>query len=157
MPHILIVCTANICRSPVGEALLRQKLQEQGLQNWKVSSAGTWAMDGRRAAEFSQQLMAEKGLDITEHRSRNIIADTLVDVDLVLCMEAGHAEALRAEFPALAHKIFMITEMRGRKYSVNDPYGGPLETYQQMVQELDEILTEGLPRIITLAQQESEK
>lgn len=156
MPHILIVCTANICRSPVGEALLRQKLQEQGLHNWKVSSAGTWAMDGRRAAEFSQQLMAEKGLDITEHRSRNIIADTLVDVDLVLCMEAGHAEALRAEFPALAHKIFMITEMRGRKYSVNDPYGGPLETYQQMVQELDEILTQGLPRIITLAQQESE-
>lgn len=156
MPHILIVCTANICRSPVGEALLRQKLQEQGLSNWQVSSAGTWAMDGRRAAEFSQQLMAERGMDITTHRSRNITADTLTDVDLVLCMEAGHAEALRAEFPALAHKIFMITEMRGRKYSVNDPYGGPLETYQQMVQELDDILTQGLPRIITLVQQESE-
>lgn len=156
MPHILIVCTANICRSPVGEALLRQKLQGQGLPNWQVSSAGTWAMDGRRAAEFSQKLMAERGLDITMHRSRNITADTLTGVDLVLCMEAGHAEALRAEFPALAHKIFMITEMRGRKYSVNDPYGGPLETYQQMVQELDEILTLGLPHIITLVQQKSE-
>jgi protein-tyrosine phosphatase len=157
MPHILIVCTANICRSPVGEALLRQKLQEQGLQDWVVSSAGTWAMDGRRAAEFSQQLMTERGLDITAHRSRNITADTLAGVDLVLCMETGHAEALRAEFPSQAHKIFMITEMRGRKYSVNDPYGGPLETYQQMVHELDEIITLGLPRIITLVRQESEQ
>ena len=157
MPHILIVCTANICRSPVGEALLRQKLQEQGLHDWVVSSAGTWAMDGRRAAEFSQQLMTERGLDITAHRSRNITADTLAGVDLVLCMETGHAEALRAEFPSQAHKIFMITEMRGRKYSVNDPYGGPLETYQQMVHELDEIITLGLPRIITLVRQESEQ
>lgn len=152
MPHIMVVCTANICRSPVGEALLREKLKARGYGGWRISSGGTWAQDGRRAAEFSQQLMNEQGVDISGHRSRNITGEMLQDVDLVLCMESGHAEALRAEFPALARKIFLLTEMRGRKYNINDPYGGPLTTYQQMVKEVDEVLELGLPRIIELAE-----
>lgn len=154
MPHIMVVCTANICRSPVGAALLREKLKIRGYGDWKVSSGGTWAQDGRKAAEFSQQLLAEQGLDISGHRSRNITSEMLTDVDLVLCMESGHAEALRAEFPALAHKIYLLTEMRGRKYNINDPYGGPLNTYQQMVKEVDEVLELGMPRIVALAQGE---
>ncbi|MBP8002854.1 MAG: low molecular weight protein arginine phosphatase [Chloroflexi bacterium] len=152
MPHILIVCTANICRSPVGEALLQEKLRSNGYEGWTVASAGTWAQDGRRAAEFSQLLMSERELDISGHRSRNITTEILADADLVLCMESGHAEALRAEFPAQASKIYLLTEMRGRKYSINDPYGGPLETYQQMVQELSEVIEAGFPRIVELGQ-----
>ena len=154
MPHIMVVCTANICRSPVGAALLQEKLKARGHADWQVSSAGTWAQDGRRAAEFSQQLMGEQGLDIAGHRSRNMTGEMLTDVDLVLCMESGHAEALRAEFPSQAHKIFMLTEMRGRKYNINDPYGGPLSTYQQMVKEVDEVLALGMARIVALAQGE---
>ncbi|MCL4867925.1 MAG: low molecular weight protein arginine phosphatase [Anaerolineae bacterium] len=151
MPHILIICTANICRSPVGEALLRQKLHALGYTDWRVSSAGTWAVNGRAAAEFSQQLMKEQRLDLSTHRSRMITGEMLAESDLVLCMESGHAEALRVEFPSQAHKVFMLTEMRGRKYNINDPYGGPLETYQQMVQELDNVLDAGLPQIVELA------
>ena len=45
-------------------------------------------------------------------------------------MEDGHAEALRAEFPAQAHKVFMLTEMIGRNYNIPDPYGGPAYEYQ---------------------------
>jgi protein-tyrosine phosphatase len=152
MPLILIICTANICRSPVGEALLREKLTALGHHDWVVASAGTWAQDGRRAADFSQQLMGQRGLDIRSHRSRTITEKMLAEADLVLCMEAGHAEALRAEFPSQAHKVYMITEMRGRKYNINDPYGGPLDTYQQMVKELDEVIESGLPRIVELVQ-----
>ncbi|MBK9049456.1 MAG: low molecular weight protein arginine phosphatase [Chloroflexi bacterium] len=152
MPLILIICTANICRSPVGEALLREKLTALGHQDWVVASAGTWAQDGRRAAEFSQQLMGQRGLDIRSHRSRTITEEMLAEADLVLCMEAGHAEALRAEFPSQAPKVYMMTEMRGRKYNINDPYGGPLDTYQQMVKELDEVIESGLPRIVELVQ-----
>ncbi len=151
MPYILIVCTANVCRSPVAEALLRDRLTKMGLDEWEVGSAGTWAYPGQSAAEFSIQLMGEQGLDIEKHTSR-IVADNLLSTtDLVLCMEIGHAEALRAEFPKERHKIYLLTEMSDRHYSVEDPYGGPLKAYQGMVAEVATLIDEGMPRIIDLA------
>lgn len=151
MPTILIVCTANVCRSPVAEALLRNRLTKMGLDEWEVGSAGTWAYPGQRAAEFSIQLMGEQGLDIEQHASRMVADSLLSTTDLVLCMEIGHAEALRAEFPKERHKIYLLTEMSDRHYSVKDPYGGPLEAYQGMVAEVATLIDEGMPRIIDLA------
>ena len=52
MAHIMVVCTANICRSPVAETLLRDRLEKEGLADWEVSSAGTWAETGQRAVEM---------------------------------------------------------------------------------------------------------
>ncbi|RMH00795.1 MAG: low molecular weight protein arginine phosphatase [Chloroflexi bacterium] len=151
MPHILIVCTANICRSPVGEALLRDRLQKRGLHDWAVSSAGTWAKQVRGASQYSIQLMAEQGLDISAHQAQMVTAEHLADADLVLCMEVGHAEALKIEFPEYAEKIYLLSEMIGRRFSINDPYGGEIEDYRIMVAELTEIIDEGLDRIIELA------
>ena len=156
MPHIVVVCTANICRSPVGEAVLRQRLAEQesaaGQEvRWMISSAGTWADRGQAASTFSVELMAEQGLDISEHGSQPVDKALLNDSDLLLCMETGHAEALRAEFPRQAYKIYLLSEMAGPAYSVSDPYGGPRVDYQRMVGEVSELIDAGLPRIIELA------
>ena len=95
------------------------------------------------------------GLDIGDHVSRMVEEPYLREADLVLCMESGHAEALRAEFPAQAHKVFMITEMSGQVYSVYDPYGEPLISYQRMAAELAGIIDSGLDRIIELAEENS--
>lgn len=151
MANILLVCTANICRSPVAEALLREYLQNMGLE-WDVNSAGTWAEPGQSASAFGVELMAEQGLDISRHTSKGVDGPLLSESDLVLCMESGHAEALRAEFPCFAHKIYMLTEMSDRRYSVPDPYGGPRKAYERMVGELTGLIETGLPRIIELAQ-----
>jgi protein-tyrosine-phosphatase len=152
MPNILVVCTANICRSPVGEVVLRDRLNKQGLTDWKVASAGTWAEPDRNAAAFSRQLMAAQGFDLEGHRSRMVSEENLAAADLVLVMETGHAEALRAEFPQYANKVYLLSEMAGPRYSVTDPYGGPLEAYQEMVAELTTLIEKGLPRIMQLAQ-----
>lgn len=151
MAHILVVCTANICRSPVGEALLRDRLQKRGLVNWTVSSAGTWAHWVRGASQFSVELMAEQGLDISGHRARMIDESLLAQADLILCMEASHLEALQIEFPAYADKIYLFSEMIGLRFSVDDPYGEPLHRYQQMADELTTLVDDGLDRIIELA------
>ncbi len=158
MPHILIVCTANICRSPVGEAMLRERLQQQSHNsNWQVSSAGTWAQVKRGASRNSVQVAAERGLDISQHQAEMIEVHHLQKADLVLCMESGHVEALRAEFPIYAGKIFLMSEMVGREYSINDPYGGPLEAYQTMANELEGILDQGFEKITTLAEANAAK
>lgn len=156
MPNILIVCTANVCRSPVGEAVLRQRLQaRQGADGaqpqWRVSSAGTWAARGQAASAYSVELMAEQGLDISQHESRPVDEAIMDSADLVLCMETGHAEGLRVEFPRQAYKVYPLTEMAGAVYSVSDPYGGPRSEYQRMVAEVTGLVDAGLPRIVELA------
>lgn len=150
MPEIIAVCTANICRSPVVEAVLRDKLTTEGLGEWRVRSAGTWAQNGQAASIYSREILAERGLDISNHASQVITEELLSEADLVLCLETGHAEALRAEFPLHAAKIFLLTEMVGHRYSISDPYGGPRFAYVRMIDDVTKIIENGLPRIIEL-------
>lgn len=152
MAHILVVCTANICRSPVGAALLRDRLAKRGLGEWVVSSAGTWAQEKRSASQYSVELMADQGLDITRHQAQMIDASHMATADLLLCMEQGHAEALRAEFPEAANKVYLFSEMIDRNYSVSDPYGRSREAYELMAQDLATIIDRGLDKIVALAE-----
>lgn len=151
MPHILVVCTANICRSPVGEAVLRDRLQSQGLFDWTVASAGTWGLDGRGAAENSVTIMAEEGFDLQAHRARTITEEMLAEADLVLCMESGHVEAIKIEFPHYATKVFLFSEIINQRYNISDPYGGPLKDYKRMANEITKIIDSGLEKIVALA------
>lgn len=153
MARILIICTANICRSPVAAALLRDRLRQKGLVGWEVTSAGTWAVEERPASRYSVDVMGQYGFDITAHRSTMVEERHLREADLALTMEDGHAEALRAEFPAQAHKVYMLTEMIGRSYNIADPYGGPYAEYQRMVDELSRVIEAGIERIVALARE----
>ncbi len=157
MAEILVVCTANICRSPVVAALLRDRLNKRGLTNWKVSSAGTWAHVERGAARNSIRVMDEYGLDIDDHKSRLINQTHLNEADLILCMESGHVEALKIEFPEHADKIFLLTEMSGHPYSVHDPYGEPFLSFQKMAAEMAGLVDSGLDRIIQIAEGNSQR
>lgn len=151
MARILVICTANICRSPVAAALLRDRLRKRGLTDWAVGSAGTWAMAARPASRYSVDVMGRHGFNITDHRATMVEERHLREADLALTMEDGHAEALRAEFPTQAHKVFLLTEMIGRNYNIPDPYGGPVEEYQRMYDTLVDVIDTGLDRIIALA------
>ena len=152
MANILIVCTANICRSPVVHALLADRLLKNGYPDWQVASAGTWADHGHQASHYSVEVLAEQGFDISDHRSQPIDEKLLAWADLVLCLASGHSEALRAEFPGEAYKIYLLTAMSGRPYSVHDPYGEPRPAYERMVKEVTRLVDEGFPRIIELSQ-----
>ena len=155
MSHILIICTANICRSPVAEGLLRDRLSKRGLEDWTVSSAGTWAHETRGASVNSVKVMSEYGLDIQDHLSRMVEEKFLSEADLVLCMESGHAEALRTEFPDQAYKIYMLSAMAGQSYGVHDPYGEPLSSYQRMGAEMTGLIDGGMDRIVQLAEEDN--
>ncbi|RPI81174.1 MAG: low molecular weight protein arginine phosphatase [Chloroflexi bacterium] len=148
MPSILFVCTANICRSPIASALFRATIsKEVDASDWVIDSAGTWAVEGKPAAEYSQAVVKALGQDLSTHRSKSITMEMLRSYDLVLVMEAFHKEALAAEFPEYKGKIFQLSELTGRKFDVRDPYGSELEDYRDTAKLINGILREGLPKI----------
>ena len=156
MPSILFVCTGNICRSPMAMGLLRQRLAQRGAGDpWRVESAGTWAPEGSPASEHGVTVMAQRGIDISQHRARRVSRELLAQFDLILTMERGQAEALVVEFPEFAERIYMLSEMVGEDWDLFDPIGEPVEAYLAAADALEEVLDRGLERILELAQQKA--
>jgi protein-tyrosine-phosphatase len=152
MPKILFVCTANICRSPMAGALFRLIVDEKGVgENWQIETAGTWGREGMAASEGAQAVMLRSGIDLGSHRSRIIDRGIIEKADLVLTMERGHKEALQVEYPDLAGRIYLLSEMAGESAEISDPIGGPLSGYEDTAQEIERILREGFHRIERLA------
>ncbi|MHB1446553.1 MAG: arsenate reductase/protein-tyrosine-phosphatase family protein [Acidimicrobiales bacterium] len=114
-----MVCTANMCRSPMAEALLRRHLQERG-QDASVSSAGLLE-DGYPAAPEVASLLADRGIDVSGHRSRRLSPDLIEASDLVLAMAREHLREAVLMVPSAFGRIFTLKEIARRGESV-----GPL-------------------------------
>ncbi len=147
---LLFVCTANINRSAMAEALFRAQVSAES-RNWNIGSAGTWARDGQPAALNVHIVMESRGIDIREHRSRAVTREILAAYQLVLVMEQGHKEALLVEFPEVRQRIYMLSEMVGISLDVADPIGGPQIDFEDTADELDRYLRDGYDRIRELA------
>lgn len=149
MRHILVVCTANQCRSPMAEGLIRARLKAAGAErSVSVSSAGTWAEEGVAATGHAVSAVAERGVDISGHRSREVSADLVGPADLILVMTAGHAEALCAEFPEAAPRVRRISALAGGAWDVADPVGGSLDDYRATAAELARLIETGWAEIV---------
>jgi len=147
--HVLVVCTANQCRSPMAEGLIRARLAAEGRQDRvSVASAGTWADDARSATPNAVATMAERGIDIADHRSSEIDAAQLDSADLVLVMTGGHREAIAAEFPDARDKTRLLSSLAGREWDIADPVGGSLDDYRATADELLRLIDAGWAEIV---------
>lgn len=151
MRSTLIVCTANICRSPMAMAQLLAKVSNTGGEYWRVESAGVWALDGRPAALNTQKILESRGIDLSEHRSRQVTGRMLEEFNLILTMELGHKEALRAAFPKSSSKIFMLSEMVDELSDIADPVGGSISDFEDTYRDIDDIIARGFEKIRDLA------
>lgn len=153
MNSVIFVCTANICRSPMAMGLLRNRVALQAGE-WRIESAGTWASYGEPAAGRGQLALQAYGIDLSDHRSRPVTAELLAGFNLILTMERGHKEALRAEFPSLARRVYLLSEMIGQFFDIHDPIGGPQVDFDDTARELNMLLSRGFDKISRLSQDE---
>ncbi|MER2598426.1 MAG: low molecular weight protein arginine phosphatase [Caldilineales bacterium] len=149
MKQVLVVCTANICRSPMAMGLLRQRIAADGLEEEIiVHSAGVYGLDGQPASQPGVELLAERAVDISEHRAHTISAADMEAADLVLVMEESHRRTLFHTYPHLLYKVFLFSEMAGDYHDIRDPYRQPREAYEACVADLGNLLERGYPAIL---------
>ena len=132
--EILIVCTGNICRSPMAEGLLRQMLAVRRLNGFDVRSAGTHAMDGRPAEPHAVAAALEMGVDIAAHAARSLDRDMVDRAELILVMEQGHADLIARVLPPerQAQSLHLLAAFGPGQAirEIADPYGHPLDAYR---------------------------
>ncbi len=145
MPHLLLVCTANISRSPMAEGVARQYLAPY--PDWSVSSAAASAPGGSSASDKALQVLAERGIDLSAHRSRTLTPEMMAQADLVLVMAQSHKTYISEQF-LHAHKVHLFSEMAGSSNDIADPKGQPIEEYRRVLGEIDDLLKRGLDRIV---------
>lgn len=120
--HVLVVCTANICRSPMAEGLLKAAADRRG-RPVAVKSGGVMGLIGRPADPKAVKVCKELDIDLSAHRSQGIDAATVAWADFILVMELRHQIELHRRFPESEGKVMLLGNFGGM-HEIDDPVGG---------------------------------
>lgn len=131
--NILVVCLGNICRSPVAEAMLRQRLP-----NKKISSAGIQAMSDHGADSNAAELAHSDGLDLSSHKARQLTNEMIQQADLILVMTQGQRVAIAEKNPAATGKVMLFGQWltgqgeQQQGQDIPDPYRKSREAFESV-------------------------
>lgn len=133
---ILMVCLGNICRSPLAEGILQQKVQEAGL-DWTVHSAGTNGYHtGEAPHHLSQKVAKLNGIDISCQRARRFTAADFQEYDMIYALAGDVLSEIRRmagkQFNAAKVQLLMDTLHPGKSMDVPDPWYGPEPGYHEV-------------------------
>lgn len=140
---ILMVCLGNICRSPLAEGILREKVKAANL-NWEVSSAGTNRYHiGSAPHPLSQKVASINGLDISQQKARRLTIDDIETYDILFAFASDVMEDMREilgkSFNEEKVKYFMHELQDEKNPNVPDPWYGEEEGYHEVYKIIDKV------------------
>lgn len=142
---VLFVCMGNLCRSPSAHGVFRQRVAHAGLASQvRIDSAGTHAAKGERADARAQACARQHGYDLSDLRSRPVIASDFDSFDLLLAMDAHNESHLRRHCPPPhQQRVRRLTEFCLHPHSpavreVPDPYYSNAQGFEQVLALLED-------------------
>ena len=106
---VLFVCTANHCRSPIAEHLLRRELASRDL-DWSVASAGTRAEEDRPMHPSAVRVLARRGIEVGDWSAHRVDSETVLRADLVLTAGEEHRAAVARLAPSAMARTFTLLQ-----------------------------------------------
>jgi len=128
--RLLYLCTANVCRSPLAEHYMRHLAQKLGHPTIVCRSSGTHAVDGQPADPVVVRLARERGIDLSQHRSRPLTREMLEEADEIVVMTRIQRAFLREHYPDVIDKVVLLRE---DGQDLPDPIGGSVEEYERVL------------------------
>ncbi|WP_086074182.1 protein tyrosine phosphatase [Klebsiella michiganensis] len=129
---ILVVCTGNICRSPLGERFLRR-----ALPNKKIDSAGTSALVEHSADDGAIRIAEKHGISLSGHKGRQFTSSLGRQYDLILVMEKSHLEQIGRIAPEVRGKTMLFGQWLNHK-EIPDPYRKSDEAFASVYQLIEQ-------------------
>lgn len=134
MTHLVFVCSGNICRSPMAELVFRAKLDESGIDDVRVTSAGTGPWHAGEPADKRARATLKAHGYPSEHVASEV-SDEDLHADLLLAADEGHAEFLRARVddPAKVRLLRSFDPSAPEGAEVPDPYYGGDDGFEDVL------------------------
>lgn len=128
-PVLLVMCTGNVCRSPMAEALLIHHVTHLKLSA-KIISRGLAAPIGRPPHPFAIQVAEAHGVAIpSTKRSEPVSGADMRMANAVFVMDDGHRREVQRRFPSAAGKTFLLGHWQSRE--ISDPINMPLASFEE--------------------------
>ena len=128
--RLLVLCEANICRSPHAAYLL------QNLTGLRIDSEGLTARVGDPADPVYVDMAQALGLDLTHHRSKPVDRELLTEADLILVMTGGHKRRLSERYPQFSGKIMLLGRWMDGGTPISDPHRKSVDAYRQVFKQI---------------------
>lgn len=132
---LLMVCLGNICRSPLAEGIMRQKIEKMGLP-WSVDSAGTAGYHiGEPPHLLSQKVAKKHGILISDQRCRRLQAKDAQEFDAIFVMDReNYKNAIHIVGKEASHKVHLLLNFLypGENKEVPDPWYGEEPLYEEV-------------------------
>ena len=129
---ILVVCTGNICRSPIGERYLKRALVGK-----KIESAGTGALVGHAADPAAIKVAEKYGLSLDGHVGKQFTSQLGRQYDLILVMEKEHIEQIGRIAPEVRGKTMLFGHWLEQR-EIPDPYRKSEEAFLSVYQLIEQ-------------------
>ncbi len=147
--HVLFICSANRCRSPLAATIFKSLAAKAAAYvSVEVRSAGTLEyIGGATATDEARMVMTERGLDLSSHAARHVSRDLVDWADIILVMEYEHRDYLAKRFSDSVGKVHLLTEFAGEPGEVPDPVNQGIEKYRRCADLLESLLGAALKRL----------
>ncbi len=138
-----MVCLGNICRSPLAEGILKEKISKKGLK-WNVESAGTNGYHTGEPPHLLSQKVAElNGIDISSQRSRKFVKHDLLEFDIIYAMANDVINDIQSICKGDSNNkkvvLFLNELYPGQQLDVPDPWSGPEKGYHEVYELISRV------------------